>query len=223
MHGISNPFMRYDPVDYWQSQTIDSIHNPMRYLVPDELTELMFADLLPVLDKNASFMEVGCGAGRNLHYLYELGYHNLSGIEINRFAIEDVLRKEYPNLYNDTTFLIGNAAEEIKKIQNASFDVVFSKGVLIHIPPSRRSLFRDMVRISKKYIVVYTSEVGAPFPYDFEKIFTKLGCKTVLFRSFFGNKNDSKLPTELYNPKRHYFQETFLRIFLKKESCDIKQ
>lgn len=215
MHGISNPFMRHDPVNYWQSQTIDSIHNPTRYLIPDELTELIFADLLPVLDTSASFMEVGCGAGRNLYYLYEQGYHNLSAIEINRVAIEDVLRNEYPNLYNDTNFLVGNAAEEIKKFQSASFDVVFSKGVLIHVPPSQFSLFSDMVRVSKRYIVIYTSEVGAPFPYDFEKIFTKLGCKTVLFKSFFGSGNASQLPTESYNPKKHYFQENFLRIFVK--------
>ena len=216
VHGISNPFMRHDPVDYWESQTPHSVHSPTKYLFPDKLTEILFADLLPVLDKNTSFIEIGCGAGRNLHYLYNLGYQNLSGIEINRFAIEDVLRKEYPNLYDDTTFLVGNAAQEIKKIDDESFDVVFSKGVLIHIPPSQRSLFRDMVRISKRYIVIYTSEVGSPFPYDFERIFTKLGCKTVLFRSFFGNRNDSQLPTEPYNPERHYFQETFLRIFAKK-------
>ena len=214
MHGV-NPFMGENPVSYWRSQTLRSTHNPLNYLIPDELTDILFMDLIPRLGKEASFMEIGCSAGRNLHFLHELGYRNLAGIEINRLAVEDVLRKKYPRLYEDCNFLIGNAAEEIRKIQDASFDVVFSKGVLIHIPPSQRSLFRNMVRICKKYIVIYTSEVGAPFPYDFEKIFTRLGCKTILYRSFYGGKDDFAFPIEPYDQKKHYFQETFLRVFVK--------
>lgn len=216
MHGISNLFMRHDPVEYWQSQTSDSIHNPMQYLIPDEMTELMFADISKRLGYKTSFIEIGCNSGGNLKYLFDLGYRNLAGIEINRYAVEEVLKKEYPELYDVCNFYVGNASEEIKKIRSSSFDVVFSKAVLIHIPPSQRSLFREMVRISKKYIVVYTSEVGLPFPYDFDKVFNELGCKTVLYRSFYGEKNYSKLPIDLYYPQKHYFQETFLRIFVKK-------
>lgn len=198
---------------YWKSRNLSTNHSPMSYLVPDKSTEVLFSDLLPYLDNKTSFIDIGCNAGASLKYLFDRGYRNLAGIEINREAVENVLQKEYPDLYKVSSFFIGNAYKEIKRIPDSSFDVVFSKGVLKHISPKERSLFKDMVRISKKYIVVVTGEFGRPFPYDFEKLFTNLGCKTILYRSFYGKT--FPFPVELYDPQKYSFEEDFLRIFIK--------
>ena len=217
MNGLPIPWLLDENISgscYWESRTLSTNHSPMQYLVPNSRTEVLFADLLPYLDNKTSLIEVGCNAGVNLKYLFDRGYRNLAGLEINRYAVENVLQKEYPALYEKCTFFIGNAYKEIRKIPDASFDVVFSNGVLMHISPAERSLFRDMVRISKKYIVVITGEIGSPFPYDFEKIFSDLGCKTILYRSFYGE--NFPLPLDLYDPPKHCFQESFLRIFIKK-------
>ena len=94
------------------------------------------------------------------------------------------IKQNFSELYKTAKFYIGNAAVEIKKIPDNSFDVVFSIAVLIHIDPEFFSFFADMVRISKKYIAIFTAENGAPFPYNFRKIFTDLGCKEIYYQSF---------------------------------------
>ena len=215
MNGISVLFSKGTDSDYWKKQSLNSRHNPTNYLIPDELTKVLFRDVICRIEKSDSIIEIGCNAGRNLQYLFEKGYHNLSGMDINRIAIENVLKEKYPKLYNACKFYIGNAAEEIKNIPDSSFEIVFSKGVLIHIPPKDNSIFEHMVRISKKYIVIYTSENGSPCPYDFQKIFGKLRCRLIVYRSFFGEGNYSKLPVELYDEKKHFFSQLFLRVYIK--------
>jgi SAM-dependent methyltransferase len=218
MQGIALPLKSRASVDHWASQTLESRHSPMKYAYPDEYTEILFADILPYLPKETSFLEVGCNAGGNLKYLYDRGYRNLTGIELNKLAVEQVLREVNPDLYSDGHFLVGNAADEIRKLPDAAYDVVFAKGVLVHIPPKDQSLFDDMVRVSRRYIVVHTGEMAQPFPYDFEKIFKKRGCKLIVYKSFFGENGGVSLPSVFFSEKSHFFSEISLRVFIKNTS-----
>ena len=216
MHGLDNPFYKTNPVKYWEEQNEDSQHNPWRYTEPDQLTPLLFEDLEGRLSAETSFMEIGCGAGRNLQYLWDQGFKNLAGIEINPMAVDTVMQQVFPQLYQNGTFFVGNAASMIREIPDTSYDVVFSKGVLMHIPPGQASLFKDMVRICRRYIVVHTSEMGAPYYYDFEKLFERLGCKLIVHRSFYDHPEGAQLPHELYDDEQYRFKETFLNVFIKK-------
>ncbi len=43
---------------------------------------------LQEIPKNASFLEVGCNVGNQLLQLQEVGYSNLSAVEIQTYAVE---------------------------------------------------------------------------------------------------------------------------------------
>lgn len=209
--GIRMPF-RNDPREYWRSRNSGEKHGPEHYVQEDASTYVMFEELLKALPPEASFLEIGCNAGRNLNYLYKLGYRELAGVEINATAIHETLKNTFTELYQTATFYVGNAAEEIKKIPDNRYDVVFSIAVLEHILPEDKRLFYDMVRVSKKYIAVITGENRL---YDFGRLFEDLGCKTVLFKLFYGEGNNFNLPSDKYDHKKYFFNETFLRIFIK--------
>ncbi len=218
MRGVGNPLRDRTPAEYWASRDVDTIHSPTLYVKPDETTSLVLDDVLKVVERSASFLEIGCNAGRNLKYLYDKGYKNLAGIEINAPAVEKVLKSNFPDMYASSKFYVGNAAEQIKKIPSNSYDVVFSNAVLVHIHPKDASLFQDMVRVSKKYISFFTDENSTGgWPHDYDAIFKKQGCTLVQHKLFYGmeSKNSLLLPKENLDEKKHYFDACIQKIYIK--------
>ena len=225
MRGIASPLIN-SMKGYWEIQDRDTTHSPEVYTKAESSTFAMFKELLEVLDKQAFLIEIGCNAGRNLNYLLEQGYKNLAGIEINPLAVHDVMKEYFPELYRVGTFYTGSANTEIKKIEDGKYDVVFAHSVLIHIEPRERSLFYDMVRISSKYIVIFSQEnVDTQYPYDFKKLFEGLGCKEIVSKLFYAksslqnqkNHIKHKLPIELYSKQEHFFSAKMVKIFIKLE------
>lgn len=212
--GVSPPWKPDEP-EYWRSRDIGDQHGPENYIQEDNSTYVMFEDLLKALAGNGSFLEIGCNAGRNLNYLMKHGYTDLCGIEINDTSINSTLKEHFPDLYKKGIFLIGNALDEIKKIPSGRYDVVFSIGVLEHIPYEDKALFTEMARVSNRYIAIITGAKSKLFHYDYERIFKKLGFTTVVYRYFYGENHNFQLPNKLYNDKQHGFNSMFLRIFIK--------
>jgi len=108
---------------------------------------------LSVLPTDSKILEVGCNRGIQLGILKRMGFSDLTGIEINKSAIE--LAKED----KDLCILEGSALD--LPFEDNSFDLVFTSGVLIHIAPENLpKAMKEIVRVSKKYIfgVEYFSE-----------------------------------------------------------------
>jgi len=220
MRGIANPIVKGLQANYWQSRTLDTNHSPDIYTEPDETTYALLDDLLKVTTPENSFLEIGCNSGRNLKYLYDKGYKKLGGIEINPVSINKVLKEKFPDLYRDGDFYVGNAADEIEKVGDQSYDVVFSNAVLVHIEAKDKKLFDHMARVSRKYIAILTNENPSNSqPYKFQQIFEGLGYKMVHYQLFFGeDTGDCLLPIELYNKEKHFYDGCFIRIFIKNAS-----
>ncbi len=212
--GSSPPWKR-DEREYWRSREMGEQHGPENYIQEDNSTYVMFEGLLKALGQEASFLEIGCNAGRNLNYLLKQGYTDLAGIEINDASINVVLKEHFPDLYEKGTFFIGNALDEIKKIPDERYDVVFSIGVFEHIPYEDKALFNEVARVSKQYIAIITSVRSRLFHYNYEKIFRKLGFTTIEYRLFYGENHNFNVPVEPYDAKKHAFDSKFLRIFIK--------
>jgi pseudaminic acid biosynthesis-associated methylase len=85
-------------------------------------------DFLRTIPKDATFLEVGCNAGNQLLLLQQMEYTNLSGIELQPYALE-IARSRTRNIS-----LAQGSALSIP-YGDASFDIVFTSGVLIHIAP----------------------------------------------------------------------------------------
>jgi pseudaminic acid biosynthesis-associated methylase len=114
------------------------------------------AAFLRGIAKDASFLEAGCNSGNQLLLLKQMGYTNISGVEIQPYALENA-RRRLPGVTLKQGSLLSIPFED------ASFDVVFTTVVLIHIAP--RDLPRAMdeiYRCSRQYI--WGLEYYAPSP-----------------------------------------------------------
>lgn len=147
-----------------------------------------------MLGKAAStprILECGCNIGRNLRFLSELRPEaSLSAIEISKPAYDKV-RREFAleDPFNGPILQAPYAP--------ASFDLVFTIGVLIHIHPDHLAdTMRKMFEISKRYILIgeyfnrtpvmieYQGEQDRLFKRDFGKTFLDTNNATVVDYGF---------------------------------------
>jgi spore coat polysaccharide biosynthesis protein SpsF len=95
-----------------------------------------------------SLFEIGCNRGLNLSSINMINNNILlNGIEINKKAYNILLNKNICNkLYNDSIYNFNT---------DEKFDLVFTKGVLIHINPDKLdTVYEKMYNLSNKYILI---------------------------------------------------------------------
>jgi pseudaminic acid biosynthesis-associated methylase len=96
--------------------------------------------------RDASFLEVGCNTGNQLLLLQRMGYFNLSGIELQPYALEIAKSRAH-----DISWMQGSV--HALPYGDRSFDMVFTSGVLIHIAPEDLPRAMDEIyRVAKTYI-----------------------------------------------------------------------
>lgn len=105
-----------------------------------------------VLGKETRIIEFGCGTGANLKALSQLfnsgSYRSkkvsLTGVELNRYAI-----KQIPSHVRVIQ------ASILDWEPDDTFDIVITKGLLIHIAPSDlKKAYETIIKASKKYILI---------------------------------------------------------------------
>jgi pseudaminic acid biosynthesis-associated methylase len=103
-------------------------------------------EFLGGISKDASFLEVGCNTGNQLLLLQRLGFANLSGLELQPYALEIARSRT-----RDISLAQGSALA--LPHGDASFDVVFTSRVLIHVAPNDLPRVMDEIhRCARTYI-----------------------------------------------------------------------
>jgi len=131
-----------------------------------------FKNILKNQKSIRSILELGCNRGLNLKALKCInGKYKLTGVDINKDAIEKLRRWGEATTYNS----------DIKSLRlEKKFDLVFTKGVLIHVNPKNlKKIYNKLYSYSKKYIllaeyynptpvsVLYRGHKGKLFKRDF--------------------------------------------------------
>ena len=100
-------------------------------------------------------LEVGCNVGANLWWLaWLLGSRNVTGVDVNAKALA-ALRTKLPDVQTQ----LASAAS--LPFPDGSFDLVFTVGLLIHIPgESLRQVMSEIVRCSRRYVICVEYESG---------------------------------------------------------------
>jgi pseudaminic acid biosynthesis-associated methylase len=124
---------------------------------------------------DASFLEVGCNTGNQLLLLQEMGFRNLSGIELQPYALEIAKSRCHG-------VRLEQGSASALPFADKSFDVIYTSGVLIHISPTDLSRAIDEIyRCAKTYIwgmeyysprvteVNYRSRAGLLWKMDFAR------------------------------------------------------
>jgi len=139
--------------------------------------EMFFKRILNTCDITSLF-EIGCNRGLNLTTIKNIYPHiELNGCEINQKAY-DILKKQNicKDLYCDSVFDVNS---------NDTYDLVFTKGVLIHINPDKlQEVYEKMYTLSKRYILIceYYSRNVEMIPYrgNANKLFKRDFCGEIM-------------------------------------------
>ena len=103
-------------------------------------------NFLAGIPRETRILEVGCNVGNQLLLLYEMGFRNLSGIEIQDYALDRARMR-----LKDVNFQQASALQI--PFPNAHFDLVFTAGVLIHIAPGDLPVaMKEIHRCARQYI-----------------------------------------------------------------------
>ncbi len=96
-----------------------------------------------------SILECGCNVGLNLRALRQLTDAELFAVEPNRTAREIVVRDE---VLDPAHLLEGSLAA--LPFADASMELVFTSGVLIHVPPAHLArALHEVHRVSRRYVL----------------------------------------------------------------------
>ncbi|SDQ55001.1 class I SAM-dependent methyltransferase [Natronobacterium texcoconense] len=127
------------------------------YYGPDETSETIRRILEQFVGRDASVLELGCSSGRHLSHLYDDGFDDLAGIEINDDAF-DVMAEHYPDLASEGTFYADAIEDVLEEFDDGRFDAIYSVETLQHVHPDAEWVFAELSRVTDELLVTVENE-----------------------------------------------------------------
>ena len=166
---------------YW-SDPNDQYNSPELYFEGEDRSKFLVEIMKRHLpNKDVKILEIGCNVGRNLNFLFNAGYKNLEGIELNTKAI-DLMKSKYPAMSKVARIYNSTIEDKIRDFKDSQFEVTFSMAVLMNIHRDSEWIFNELVRITKDYLITIEDEHGVSlrnFPRNYKTIFENLGMKEI--------------------------------------------
>lgn len=130
--------------------------------------------------KPQSILEAGCGFGRNLKFLTDndIIANRITGIDISSVLLAQARLSKSVRLIRANVLSL--------PFSSHSFDLVFTHGLLMHLPPSQlpRAL-SELIRVSQKYLILIEEIRSRPqqlnyftWAHDYEKMIANLPVET---------------------------------------------
>ena len=128
-------------------------------------------------DKNQPVLDLGCNQGRHIRYLYNKGLKNLYGVDVMKSALK-YFEEKYSDIYKNSNLECDFFQRYLNKTKDNFFYNTFTFGATIEIVHPSYDLIKEMVRVTRKNIILLISENGHWYPrfyvYEFKKNKTKL-------------------------------------------------
>ncbi|MBB3976423.1 2-polyprenyl-3-methyl-5-hydroxy-6-metoxy-1,4-benzoquinol methylase [Rhizobium azooxidifex] len=160
----------------WPSEYIDTANKPQLVQRSEALVNLMRRHAF----RDSAILEIGCNAGRNLKYLFEAGYSNLSAVEISQNAIDE-MQAQLPDLYAAVNIQVAPIEEVVDTLP--TFDVIFTMATMVHLPRESEWVFPKIAgRVKSRLITVefeHPIDSDRHFPRNYERIFEANGLRLV--------------------------------------------
>jgi SAM-dependent methyltransferase len=171
---------------FWRQASPEG-NDPREYIQATERSQALLTQV--DVPKDARILEVGCNVGRNLAVLWDAGYTNIEGIEINPHAV-DLLRETFPQL-SGCAIHLGPAEEVLPKLSR--YYLIFTMAVLEHIHPDKSIVFDRMAELADHILAIEPSNHGShrQYPHDVPVIFQRRGFvleRSVRMRELIGDE-----------------------------------
>lgn len=129
--------------DYW-----DSVSEKKQFTTPFQAEELC-----KYLSKNSKILDVGCGYGRTLDELYQMGYHNLIGIDFAEGMINRGNRQfPYLDLRVKETSDINMPDDSVDAV------ILFAVLTCIQNNKEQKKLISEIKRVLKPNGILYVND-----------------------------------------------------------------
>ncbi|WP_276253307.1 pseudaminic acid biosynthesis-associated methylase [Halomontanus rarus] len=127
-------------------QTVEELEELREEQYGISQTEL-YEEIIGDFERDIQILEVGSNVGVQLRCLRKLGFENLYGLDVQSFAIKKS-REHAPTI----PAVVGEGSH--LPFADESFDLIFTNGCLITIPPNLIDAVQaEIVRCSKKYVM----------------------------------------------------------------------
>ena len=104
-----------------------------------------FKVISELIEKKSKALDVGCGDGDLMKYLFENKTKDIRGLEISKESVQNCLSKGLP-------VIEGNAENDLMQFPNHSFDyVILSQTLQAFLNPEK--VIKELLRVGKKAIV----------------------------------------------------------------------
>jgi spore coat polysaccharide biosynthesis protein SpsF len=187
---------RYEPKKFWDNWAQDFIKDPWQVQIHPQ--HMWLLDIVKAEGPH-SLLEAGCGFGRNIKFLIKNGVlpSKITGFDISPTMIK--LAQEFVGNKEVKFFIADILNFETRK----KFDLVFTHGVLMHIPEDQIGLAIDrLISLSKKTILFieqnYSPRDGSnnyTFVHNYRDLLNSRGIDIIEYRS------DKKLGLDLIYAK----------------------
>lgn len=165
---------KYSERNLFNAAELDRTYVEKYGLTRTALNQSCLADI----PRSSSILEVGCNLGNQLILLKQMGFENLTGIEIHSDIVKEAqTRVPWAHVSEGSALNI--------PFGDASFDLVFTSGLLIHIAPrDLETVMNEIHRCARSWIwgleyyapqtteITYRGLSGLLWKADFARLYT---------------------------------------------------
>jgi pseudaminic acid biosynthesis-associated methylase len=142
--------MSSETIEFWTGKFGEEYMKRNNYEILFPLKEKFFIKMLSKIDICENILEIGCNTGINLCALKKHSKATLYGVEPYHKALYECVSSKIldeDKAYNTT-------GSKLDMFSDKQIDLVFTCGVLIHVPPSElKNTTDNIVRIASKYVL----------------------------------------------------------------------
>ena len=158
------PWVNAFPEEYWEARKLGESHGPHQYMEPQESSHILIEEVVRnAHDQRASILDLGCNVGRHLNALYQRGFTNLYGVDVQKAAVEK-MGQVFPEMAEKVRVEQASFQEYLPKVPDRFFDLVFTHGATIELVPPSFPICWQMARVAGKTLVLVINESDHSFP-----------------------------------------------------------
>ncbi len=157
---------------YWEKQSVGDPHGPDKFVAMDPLSPPLLEDVAARLSgPDSPVLDLGCNAGRNLSALFQKGFKNLHGVDVQREAFEH-MKRVFPEMHAAARLHQATYQAYLPTVADGAFDVVYSQAAVEFVSPAF-PLVRHLARIARRAVVLLVNEGGHNYPRLWEVEFAR--------------------------------------------------